>query len=158
MAKWRDRQNAMWRWRHTLEYCICKARNKRIACCHQKLAERPGLVILRSLQEEGTQPTPSFQTSNFQNCKRIKSCCFKSPGSWDFVMAALGYNSALWVNKKLLFPLMGDRRNHDRFLIIDVSCALENYFIWQCSQHWLEPENTFRDFTRIQAWSENILS
>ena len=126
------RHNAMWRWRHMLEYCICKARNKRISCCHQKLGERPGPVTLRSLQEEATQATPSFQTSNFQNCERINACCFKSPGSWDFVMAALGYNPALWVNEKLLFPLMGNRRNHDRFLLIGVSHALENYFIWQC--------------------------
>lgn len=38
---------------------------------------------------------PSFCTSSLQNCERINFGCFKSPGLWYFVKAAIG-NEYTW--------------------------------------------------------------
>lgn len=35
-------------------------------------------------------PIPSFWASFFHNTDRTNFCCFKSPGLWSFIVAALG--------------------------------------------------------------------
>ena len=44
----------------------------------------------RFSQREPTLPTICFQTSGLLNYEKINSCCFKTPGLWYFVPAALG--------------------------------------------------------------------
>ena len=94
---------------HTNKKRQCKDRARRLATakkCQQPLEARWGKEEILSRASRAFISTPWcwFQTSDFQNCERINSWCFKAPNLWQYKIAATGneysyYSSFFFFNR-----------------------------------------------------------
>lgn len=72
--------------------CCPYERKDRKIWTQQKLGGKPEQTLPQGLQKGPTLPATWFQNSGLLNCERILFCCFKPPGWWYFVPAALETN------------------------------------------------------------------
>lgn len=101
-------ENAMWRWKQRLEWCIYELRNAKNYRHHQKLAERPGTDLSSHPSEETGLVDIFIWTFSLQNYKNINFYCLKSPCLWTW----------LWQTWKTIMMVLKRVSSYNIFLVL----------------------------------------